>query len=121
MGISNKPKGFSLIEVLITLVISSGSLLALASLMITATQSNSFGGRMTEAVTLAQDKLEELRAIQRHIPEGTNTDHPAGSTGISYTRNWNVVRSGRLRTLTVTVNWNDRINHTISLVSVLCQ
>ena len=114
-------KGFSLIEVLIALVISSVCLLGLASLMVTSTHGNSFGGHMTEAVTLAQDKLEELRAIRRNIPEGSNADHPEGSTGISFTRNWNVVTNGNLRTITVTVNWKDRLDHTISMQSVLCR
>ena len=119
MATSNRSKGFTLIEVLIALVISSICLLGLASLMVTSTHGNSFGGHMTEAATLAQDKLEELRAIRRNIPEGSSTDHPEGPTGISYTRNWNVVTDGNLRTITVTVNWKDRMDHTISFVSVL--
>ena len=121
MATLNSTKGFTLIEVLIALVISSVCLLGLASLMVTSTQGSSFGGHMTEAVTLSQDKLEELRAIRRNIPEGSNTDHPEGPTGISYTRNWNVVTDGNLRTITVTVNWKDRLDHTISVVSVLCR
>ena len=57
-----RSKGFPLIEVLMVLVILSVSLLVLAGLMAMTTRSNSAGEHMTEAVTFAQDKLEELRA-----------------------------------------------------------
>ena len=122
-------KGFTLIEVLIALVILSVSLLALASLTAVTTKNNAFGGHVTEAATFAQDKLEEFRALRPQAPpigdiaEGPGTD-PApktGSTGISYVRNWNVVTNGNIRTITITVNWNDHGNRSMSLVSVLSQ
>ena len=124
MNLLLKSKGFTLIEVLVALIILSFSLLALAGLMVTTTKNNSFGSHMTEAATLAQDKLEELRAIKwDDLNEGNHTD-PAqqeGSTGINYTRNWNVTTNGSLKTVTITVNWNDRTAHSIRLVSVLSE
>ena len=57
-----KSAGFTLIEILIALVIFSISILAFAGLTVTATRTGPYGGRMTEAVTFAQDKLEELKA-----------------------------------------------------------
>ena len=117
-----KSKGFTLIEVLVALVILSFSLLALAGLMVTTTRNNSFGGHMTEAATFAQDKLEELRAIKwDNLVDGNNTDKQAGSTGVNYTRNWNVTTNGGLKTITINVNWNDRTPHSIRLISVLSQ
>jgi type IV pilus assembly protein PilV len=122
-------KGFTLIEVLIALIILSVSLLALASLTAVTTKNNAFGSHVTEAATFAQDKLEEFRAFRPQappigdIPEGTGTD-PApktGSTGVSYVRNWNVITNGNIRTITITVNWNDQGNRSMSLVSVLSQ
>ena len=117
-----KSPGFTLIEILVALVILSVSLLALAGLMITTTKNNSFGGRMTEAATFAQDRLEELRAIRwEDISEGVNTDQKSGSTGISYTRDWNVATTGSLKTITITIGWQDKANHSIRLTSVLSQ
>jgi type II secretion system protein I len=114
--------GFTLIEVLIALIILSFSLLALAGLMVTTTRNNSFGSHITEAATFAQDKLEELRAMRwENIPEGTSSDQKSGSTGINFTRNWNVTTNGSLKTITITINWNDRIAHSIKLTSVLSQ
>ena len=122
MALRTNSKGFTLIEVLITLVIMAVSLLALAGLMATTTKSNAAGGHITEASTLAQDRLEELRAVQwDNIPVGTVSDQRSGSTGMNYVRNLNVQQNGSLKTLTITISWADRTNHSIRLLSVIAQ
>lgn len=122
MALRTNSKGFTLIEVLITLVIMAVSLLALAGLMATTTKSNAAGGHITEASTLAQDRLEELRAVQwDNIPVGTVSDQRSGSTGVNYVRNLNVQQSGNLKTVTITISWADRTNHSIRLLSVIAQ
>ncbi len=124
MNYSLKSGGFTLIEILVAIVILSVSLLAMAALMATTTQNTSFGGHITEAATYAQDKLEELRVTPwANIVTGTDTPPmvPVGSTGIVYSRNWNVVVNGNIRTVTITISWNDRINHTINLISAIAQ
>ena len=117
-----KPKGFTLLEVLVALIILSFALLALAGLMVTTTKNNAVGNYVTEAATFAQDKLEELRALKwENLIDGNNTDQRGGSTGINYTRNWNVKTTGSIKTITINVDWNDRTAHSIKLVSVLSQ
>jgi type II secretion system protein I len=115
-----KSNGFTLIEVLISLVILAISLLALAGLMTTTTRNNSFGGHMTEAATLAQDRLEELR-VTPWDNISSNNDQIQGATGIVYTRNWNVATNGNLRTVTITINWNDQTNRSIRILSAISQ
>jgi len=121
--------GFTLIEVLISLVILSVSLLAMAGLMATTTKNTSSGGRLTEAATFAQDRLEQFR-VMKSVPVGPGPQVPpdppdlktwTGPTGITYTRNWNVVQTGNLKTVTITVNWTDQTNHSVTLVSVISQ
>lgn len=122
MNNSLKSNGFSLIEVLVSLVILAVSLLALAGLMTTTTKNNSFGSHLTEAATFAQDKLEELRAMPWNslIPDSVNTDNPPGSTGIQYTRTYRVNQlNPSLKELEITINWNDAINRSITFFSVL--
>jgi prepilin-type N-terminal cleavage/methylation domain-containing protein len=124
MNYSRKPTGFTLIEVLIALVILAVGLLGMAALMANTTRNNSYGGHLTEAATLAQDKLEQLRAT----PPGmfklniTISDNPVGSTGTAYNRSWvavpNIPPPGNtLNTITITVNWTDTIPRSLSMVS----
>ena len=125
MDMLKRQSGFSLLEVMIALVILAVALLALAGLMTTSTAYNASGSRVTEASVLAQDKLEEFRAMRwddvQATPPGPETDPVSkiGSTGIVYTRNWNVAQNGNIKTITITVNWNDRIDHSIRLVSAI--
>ena len=128
MKSSIRSKGFSLIEILIALVILSISLLALGGLMVTTTTNNSFGGHMTEAATFAQDQLENLRTSSwANVVTDSNTI--SGSTGIIYTRNWTVSTLPNpspppvdlLKTVSITVSWNDGMNRSVRILSVISQ
>ena len=113
-------KGFSLVEVLVALVILSISLLALAGLMVQSTKNSSWGSHLTEAATLAQDRLEALRAVrpQTDIPEGMNNDQVTAASGIVYTRTWTVTTNaaGTLRTITISITWSDSVPHTLTIM-----
>ncbi len=117
---SKKAKGFSLVEVLVALVILSISLLALAGLMVQSTKNSSWGSHMTEAATLAQDRLEALRAVrpQTDIPEGMNNDQVTAASGILYTRTWTVTTNAAatLRTITISITWSDSVPHTLTIM-----
>jgi len=111
-----------MIEVLVALVILSIALLALAGLMVTTTKNNSFGNHMTEAATFAQDKLEELRVTEWFDIAG-NADTTV-SSGITYNRTWTVVPTPPIpndimKEITITVTWNDGLDHSISLFSAV--
>lgn len=119
-----KSNGFTMIEVLISLVILAISLLALAGLMTTTTKNNSVGGRLTEAATLAQDKLEELRAISWDAItlNQTMTDNPVSRPGIQYNRSW-VANLNNLnadiKEIQITISWTDVTSHSLRFFSVL--
>jgi prepilin-type N-terminal cleavage/methylation domain-containing protein len=115
-----KSKGFTLIEILIALTILSVAFLALAGLMAQTTRNNSFGGHITEAATFAQDKLEELRAVS-WLTIVPGSDKKMGSNGTDYARTWGVATNGNLKTITVTINWNDQTSHSIRLLSIITQ
>jgi type IV pilus assembly protein PilV len=122
MKLSKKPAGFTLLEILIALIIFSIGILALTSLSVTATRTGSYGGHMTEAVTFAQDKLEELKvnSWEKIVSGG---DQKTGPTGINYTRNWKVLEkeTRNLKTVSITIDWKDRADHSISLFTVISQ
>jgi len=136
---SMKSKGFSLIEVLIALIILSIAFLGLAGLMIQTTRNNSFGGRITEAATFAQDKLEELRATTwLAITPGSDLINSNGevkpwvppsnlTSNKDFARKWTVDPNAviapytepTLNTITITVNWKDQTDHSIRVISAI--
>jgi type IV pilus assembly protein PilV len=59
----NKEDGFTLVEVLVAISILAFGLLAVASMQLAAIQANSFAIETTEALNVAQDKMEELIAL----------------------------------------------------------
>jgi len=112
-------KGFTLLEVMISVIILSVALLALAGLQIISIRGNSFGGTMTEAITLARDKIEDLKKDEwDNLAAGNYNDTPPAVRGINYARNWAVQTLGQTKEVTVTVSW-DNGNHQISIATTL--
>lgn len=122
MRCSARSEGFTLIEILVSLVILSISILGIASLMSTTTKYNASGGRLTEATTFVQDRLE-IFTITPYTKIKSTGDVMPGATGISYGRNWGVVANAddTLKVADVTVNWKDGVNHSVSIRSAIAK
>ena len=58
-----KEKGFTLVEVLVAICVLSFGLLAVASMQLAAIQANSTARELTDALNIAQEKMEELIAL----------------------------------------------------------
>lgn len=106
MGRLRNKKGFTLLEVMITMVIFAIGLMGLASMHIMAIKGNSFGQQMTVASTLAQNQLEEMRQNAGALTNGndTVTDH----NGITYARTWTVTPNTpqtNMNTVLINVVW----------------
>ncbi len=61
-------KGMSLIEVMAAMLILAVGVLGLAPLMVITIDANSFANELTEANTIAQDKIESLRNTLSFAP-----------------------------------------------------
>ncbi len=112
-------RGFTLIEVLISMTIFSVAILGLAigaSSVMRANQTSYFS---TIAVSLAQDKLEELKANPATLASNSDTDT---IDNVVFTRNWTETPdspvSGVSR-IDVTVEWTDHNTHTVSISSAV--
>jgi len=64
----NNNKGMSLIEVMAAMLILAVGILGLAPLMVVTMDANSFANELTQANTLAQDKIESVRNTTTFSP-----------------------------------------------------
>jgi len=95
-----------MIELLIAMGILSIALLSLGSMVYSVMGTTSVGKGVTVATTLMQDKMESLKNI---VVSSLTTGNDTVQMGnVSYLRQWSISPSANTRTITVTVNWNDR-------------
>jgi Tfp pilus assembly protein PilV len=116
-GIQN-PKGYMLVEALISIAIFSVGFLAVATLVLTVSRNNTSGNQLTEANMLAREQLERLKntADITLLPAGPTTfsDGPMdgnGNPGGIYTRTCTIqdaIGFNTSREIEVTVNWTRR-------------
>jgi prepilin-type N-terminal cleavage/methylation domain-containing protein len=88
------PKGFGLIEVLITMLVLGVALLALAEFQATLMQGSSHAKARSIALNLAQEKLEDLRSLEQlpSADKGTFTDEDEiTASNVTYNRAWEVI------------------------------
>ncbi len=113
----SKRNGFSLIEVLIALVILAVGMLALGGMQVVSIKGNSFSQKMTQATVLTQNKLEELRKLPFADSSLSIGRHDEGVlSGSRFSRAYDVEGiSTTLKAVTVTVQWTEEMDHSISL------
>lgn len=115
-----RSKGFTLIEVLIAMIILSIAMLAITGMFVTGVDGVSFGDRITSAVTLAQEKMEELMGLDYSDPNFVNGGPEAIGAII---RAWDVKQDDPfpgMATIRVAVSWRDKDNkqRNITLVTM---
>ena len=97
--------GFHLIEVLVTLGLTSLAMAGTMGLSSWTLQANAHSNRMTSAVTLGQDIIDDLRD-RRFSQVGSGSD----TNGI-FERSWLVTTNGITKHLDVTVQWLSTDQH----------
>jgi type IV pilus assembly protein PilV len=116
-----KPKGFTLVEVMVGLVILAIGLLAIAAMQVTSTKGGYFSNNVTQATILAQDKLEYLKNLSYSDSNLSSGEHNEGIiSGTIFSRVYNVLEDAgnSIKTITVSVQWTDQGNHSISFSTI---
>ena len=131
--------GFSLIEVLVAMAIFSIAILGMTSMMITAVKLVTFSRNRTTAVTLARDKMENLKRQADAAPlTSTNNDQEddIDANGVeaagSFDRAWTITGTsgnpvmpgageGILIAINVTITWTDFSSHTLTQTTLISQ
>ncbi len=85
-------RGFTLIEALIALVIFSIGILGVATMQITAMNSNTVARLQTEAAAIAASKMEELHRLTYSDADLSNGPHGPETEG-AYRVAWSVVNN----------------------------
>ena len=114
-------KGFTLAEVLIGFVILAVGILAIAAMQITSTKGGYFSSNVTQATIFAQDKLEYLKNLSYRDSDLSSGQHNEGIlSGTIFSRQYNVLEDAgnSMKSITVTVQWTDRGNHSISFSTI---
>jgi prepilin-type N-terminal cleavage/methylation domain-containing protein len=113
--------GFTLIEVVAGLIILAIGFLAIATMQITSTKGGYFSSNVTQATIFAQDKLEYLKNLSYSDSNLSSGQHNEGTIlGTIFSRRYDVLEDegNSLKTITVTVNWIDRMDHNISFSTI---
>ncbi len=117
-------RGFTLIEVLISMTIFSIAILGLATGAGSVMRANQTSYFSTIAINLAQDKLEELKANPANLnpcPPICDSTVPTHD-GVAFTRTWVFTEDSPVdgvRRIDVQVEWTDHMTHTVSISSLV--
>jgi prepilin-type N-terminal cleavage/methylation domain-containing protein len=119
--------GFNLIEVLASATIVAIVSVGLTASTITTIKSNAVSRDTMTATSLAQDRIEQFRAMSfpaqiNQLVSGNDTV-AGGSANATFARRW-VVSAGPtagLSQVTVTVSWNASGPHSVSSVAYICR
>jgi type IV pilus assembly protein PilV len=127
MKTTDRPRGFTLIELVIAIMFLSVALIGLAAVTTTTIKGNAFSKSMTTATTLVNDKIQALTVSTfpgAELPAGNPNDAGNPIQGI-YTRSWTVVDTAgsggsvRYKTITVPVAWTwQGLSHSVQLPTI---
>ncbi|WP_347273077.1 prepilin-type N-terminal cleavage/methylation domain-containing protein [Candidatus Kuenenia sp.] len=115
--------GFSLIEIMISIAIIAIGLFAVMSVLIIVVKGNAHSNKSTTAMTLAQDKLEDLRNMDYDQITGTYTiyNNPDYYLEATVDNDTPIVNT---KTVSVSVYWNPGTStsvHKVQLNTIIAQ
>lgn len=112
-----KIQGFSIVEALIAALIVAIGIIGLARLQGITLLNSSESRARTDALNLAQEKIEELRSFSNQTTydvmsdgENANTEPSMAGGNANFTRTWRITacaNSMKCKLVNVSVNWSD--------------
>lgn len=127
MLLLRRQEGFTLNEVLISIVLIAIGVLGFSLNTIGVIQGNYISANYTIATNLAQDKLEGLKAQitfsdVTDSPDPNNPISATGEGGGTFTRTWTIRDSSlgtELKEITVTVSWTDYVGREVKISTLV--
>lgn len=113
--------GFTLVEILVSMAVLAVMVLGLVASATSIMKANKTSYSSTIATSLAQDKLEELRA---KTPANVNSGGPLVDTvsGVTFTRTWTVTAGSPVvgvKRIDVVVVWTDYMTNSLTVSAVV--
>jgi prepilin-type N-terminal cleavage/methylation domain-containing protein len=100
-------RGFTMIEVMVSLLLTAVAVMGILGVYLAQTRASSFSRHTSEAVILAQDKLEQLRTQPAIATTGSEANiNERGVAGGMFTRRWSVTMAD-YADIVVTITWNE--------------
>ncbi len=115
--------GFTLVESMLTLAIMAVGLLALAGLQITALRGNALSRSMTTAVSIAEQRLEQLKNTPYSDIQAEAATQVTASN-LHFTRQVTVTNGPlpNTKSVSVLVSWQDQSKtHTLPIATLIGQ
>jgi type IV pilus modification protein PilV len=121
MGKNNK--GTTLIELLIALSVLSVGLLGVSKMQLFGIQSNAHANKLTVATILAQDRLEQIKAVIRSGQTVVASDFPLDDYGSianfsGFRRQVTINNGTDFNTISVTTSWVSSRTRTIAISTI---
>ena len=119
----NATTGFTLMEVLVSLVILAVGILAIAEMQIISIKGNSFSRYLSRASVLAQDSLESLRSLpitNEKFVSGPHSESDYEDPDIgTFRRRYQAVKNPDYVTIQYTVEWEEKgVFHSVSFSTI---
>ena len=113
-------KGFSFIEVLVAMVLLAVGILAIAGMQVASVRGNFSSSNISQAVSLAQDRLEILKNLNIGDAAINIGLHNEAVPSTIFSQEWNVsaIPGTTAKSITMTVRWRDPSNHSISFSTI---
>ena len=122
MLLLKRQEGFTLNEILVSIALIAIGVIGFSVNTIGVIQGNYISGNVTVATSLAQEKMEEVKA-QTSFTNGTVTDTVTGASGIPFTRTRtisDVSGESNLKDIEVKVSWTDYlINRNVTVKTLI--
>jgi type IV pilus assembly protein PilV len=119
----NATTGFTLAEVLVSLVILAVGILAIAEMQIISIKGTSFSRYLTRASVLAQDSLESLRSLpitDEKFVSGPHSEPDYEDPDIgTFRRRYQAAKNPDYVTIQYTVEWEEKgVSHSVSFSTI---
>ncbi len=102
-------RGFTMIEVMVAMLLTAIAIIGILALFMSQTKASGFSRHATEATSLCEDKLEQLRT--QASGAGSGTDSTIDATGITtsglYKREWWESVSSNYADMICKVSWTE--------------